>query len=165
MARRAPLPNLNLSDLARLADVADPDSPTSPGAVFLLSFYDSMIERHEAGESLERLSNSGAELAAMAAPSRAYDVFRVFADLAAWHNEDEFRREGVLDLTAWSTAEERTRVVLELIGDTLARVIIGRHIDSLCPNHETVDEAPAALESGVCWECEPWLAQYPPPAV
>lgn len=165
MARRAPLPRLGPYDLVDLAEVGNPASPTSPGAVFLQAFYDLMLQRHEEGVELDRLGDLGADLVVEAAPWRTVDLFRAYVDLAAWHAEDEFRQAGILDVATWPTAELRTKVVLELIGDRLARRIIDYHIGGLCPNHENADVAPAALDSGLCAECEPWVAEYPPPAV
>lgn len=128
---------LNAWQLAHLADVPSPDSLESPGALFLASVRDSLVDA--AGEVGRLVDDEGCivgddeasdlahELADETTPIYTHDVWAQFVDLSAY-NED---LEGYVDES--TTMEARARLALYCIAERLVLALVDevRDLDEL----------------------------------
>jgi hypothetical protein len=112
-------------NLARLAECADPERLDSPGADFLASVRDEVIERIQyvlaEGQTVgvdSFMDEHGTEIADLAPDVYTYKRWQEFVDLAAWQEDPSELGSASDDMT------EAAGACLYLIADRLIRALL-----------------------------------------
>ena len=133
--------NLNAYRLARIADTAPPDALGSPGAQFLTTVRDSLVEwvEYNRDEDIETLGDRAANEALIetlgaraqddaleqvdsTVPAYTHQLWQTFIDLAAYTDEasDEFEGGDMTDGASYILARIAERLFMALAGEYVA---------------------------------------------
>lgn len=115
-----PIADLNAYELAQLADCGEPANSDSPGAKFLCSMRDALIDAREYSGDAFDPDEDLHELADGAVPVYTYQRWQVFLDLAGWQVDtsdygDDVRADALT---------EHAGVVLYVIADALLHALV-----------------------------------------
>jgi hypothetical protein len=107
---------VNVYELANLADCAGPDTNTSAGAEFLRSIYAAAVNYRDGYADED--GDAASEIADGTVPTYTGEVWETFTDLAAWQEDPtELGFDG-------GDMEQGAKLCLYLIGQRLAYVLM-----------------------------------------